>query len=107
VGRKKVGMMSQAITEVLDQWVAAINAHDVVALTALMAADHLFVDSLGNRVEGVRSMEAGWRGYFAMCPDYWIRVDQVMAEATRCCVLVRPEGRLTPSHGGYRRLGRR
>lgn len=25
-------------------------------------------------------MEAGWRGYFAMCPDYWIRTDRVMAE---------------------------
>ena len=23
-------------------------------------------------------MEAGWRGYFAMCPDYWIRADHVM-----------------------------
>jgi ketosteroid isomerase-like protein len=73
-------MMSQAGAEVLKHWVAAINAHDVAALTALMAADHVFVDSLGNRVDGARSMEAGWRGYFAMCPDYWIRVDHVMAE---------------------------
>jgi len=57
----------------------AINSHDVIALTTLMAADHVFVDSLGNRVRGARSMEAGWRGYFAMCPDYWIRTDDVMA----------------------------
>jgi ketosteroid isomerase-like protein len=68
-------------SDVFKQWVAAINSHDVAGLTALMAANHAFVDSLGNRVEGARSMEAGWRGYFAMCPDYWIRVDQVMAEA--------------------------
>jgi ketosteroid isomerase-like protein len=66
--------------EVLKQWLAAINGHDVDALTALMAADHVFVDSLGNRVEGARSMEAGWRGYFATCLDYWIRLDHVMAE---------------------------
>ena len=26
-------------------------------------------------------MEAGWRGYFAMCPDYWIRADHVLADA--------------------------
>jgi ketosteroid isomerase-like protein len=64
----------------LDRWLAAINGHDVAALAALMAADHAFVDSLGNRVEGARTMEAGWRGYFAMCPDYWIRADHVMAE---------------------------
>jgi ketosteroid isomerase-like protein len=66
--------------EIFAQWVAAINGHDVAAMTALLAANHVFVDSLGNRVEGAKSMAAGWRGYFAMCPDYWIRVDRVMAE---------------------------
>jgi len=32
---------------------AAINHHDVEALTALMTADHVFVDSAGQRVQGV------------------------------------------------------
>src|ERR1700722_15105869 len=66
--------------EILKQWLAAINGHDVNAITALMAVDHVFVDSLGNRVDGARSMAAGWRGYFAMVPDYWIRGDHGMAE---------------------------
>jgi ketosteroid isomerase-like protein len=57
---------------------AAINHHDVSALMALMRTDFVFVDSLGNRVEGANSMSAGWRGYFAMCPDYWVRGDCVM-----------------------------
>jgi ketosteroid isomerase-like protein len=65
---------------ILKQWLAAINHHDVKALTALMAEDHVFVDSLGNRVRGASSMEAGWRGYFAMCPDYWIRGDHAMSD---------------------------
>ena len=39
------------------------------------AADHVFMDSLGNRTIGAMSMEAGWRGYLALCPDYWIRID--------------------------------
>jgi hypothetical protein len=43
-----------------------------------MAPGHIFIDSLGRRVEGAVSMEAGWRGYFALCPDYWIRADNVM-----------------------------
>jgi ketosteroid isomerase-like protein len=60
--------------------VAAINGHDTGGIVTLMAGDHLFVDSMGNRVRGAASMEAGWRGYFAMCPDYWIRTDYVMAE---------------------------
>jgi ketosteroid isomerase-like protein len=25
-------------------------------------------------------MEAAWRAYFAMCPDYWIRVDEAMED---------------------------
>jgi len=68
------------IAEVLDQWLAAINGHDVSALARLMAADFVFIDSLSNRVSGARPMEAGWRGYFAMCPDYWVRADHVFAE---------------------------
>jgi ketosteroid isomerase-like protein len=66
--------------EILQQWLIAINGHHASALAALMGADHVFVDSLGNRVTGAKSMEAGWRGYFAMCPDYWIRADHAMAD---------------------------
>ena len=66
--------------EVFTLFVTAINRHDVQALTGLMASGHIFIDSLGRRVEGAVSMEAGWRGYFAMCPDYWIRTDKVMAK---------------------------
>ena len=55
--------------EIFGLFVAAINRHDVSNLTSLMTPDHTFVDSLGNRVAGAASMEAGWRGYFAMCPD--------------------------------------
>jgi ketosteroid isomerase-like protein len=61
-------------------FVTAINRHDIQTLTALMAPDHIFVDSLGRRVQGAKSMEAGWRGYFAMCPDYCIRTDNVMTK---------------------------
>ena len=64
--------------EIFMRWVAAINGHDITGLAAMMAEEHLFVDSLGNRVRGAKSMEAGWRGYFGMCPDYWIRADHVM-----------------------------
>ena len=59
---------------------AAINRHDIEALVKLMTADHVFVDSIGQRVQGAATMEAGWRGYFAMCPDYWIRTDDVVAD---------------------------
>ena|ERR1700727_854727 len=73
-----VGTMNSA--EILIQFVNAINNHDLTALISLMTADHVFVDSLGNEIHGATSMEAGWRGYFAMSPDYAIHTDHVIAE---------------------------
>lgn len=66
--------------EIFMQFVIAINDHDLKVLSALMTIDHAFVDSMGNRVHSATSMEVGWRTYFAMCPDYWIHTDYVMAE---------------------------
>jgi ketosteroid isomerase-like protein len=71
---------SMSPAETFQQFVNAINSHNVKSLTALMTADHVFVDGLGNRAQSAASMEAGWRGYFGMCPDYWIRTDDVIAE---------------------------
>jgi ketosteroid isomerase-like protein len=56
-----------------------INAHDVEGLTGLMTADHVFVDSLGERFPRT-SIEKGWRQYFEMVPDYWIRIDRMISE---------------------------
>jgi ketosteroid isomerase-like protein len=61
-------------SETFIQFVTAINAHDPEALHSLMTANHRFIDSLNNRVEGAETMRNGWRGYFAMCPDYRIEV---------------------------------
>lgn len=66
--------------EVFHQFLAAVNTHDAVAIGNLLSADHLFVDALGNPVHGGKTMEHGWRGYLAMCPDYWIRAEHVLAE---------------------------
>jgi ketosteroid isomerase-like protein len=66
--------------QTFQQFVAAINNHDAKALASLMTDDHVFVDSMGNRVQGAAAMAGAWRGYFAMCPDYWIRADEVLSE---------------------------
>jgi ketosteroid isomerase-like protein len=63
-------------------FITSINEHDVAAITRLMTPDHVFVDSLGNKVEGSAAMEAGWRGYFAMCPDYRVRADHTLADGS-------------------------
>jgi ketosteroid isomerase-like protein len=67
--------------EVVERWLAAINRRDVAALSSLAAADFLFVDSLGNRLNGGMKMERAWQIYFAMCPDYWVRADCAIADA--------------------------
>ena len=66
--------------EVFRSFVATVNRHDVEMLRALMTDDHVFVDGMGNRMAGADTMRTGWSGYFAMCPDYWIRPDTVIAE---------------------------
>ena len=74
------GTVNVTTGNTLNQWLAAINGHDLGALASLMAKDFMFVDSLGNRVDGAGAMAAGWKAYFAMCPDFWLHADQIMAE---------------------------
>jgi len=58
------------------EFVRAICGQNVSALTELMTLDHKFTDSLGNTVAGRDAMRFGWAGYFAMVPDYSIRIDE-------------------------------
>ncbi|MES2393102.1 MAG: nuclear transport factor 2 family protein [Acidobacteriota bacterium] len=67
-------------TETFHLFVDAINAHDPSALSALMAPDHVFIDSVGHRIEGPAAMVTGWRSYFSMCPDYWIRLTDTLSD---------------------------
>jgi uncharacterized protein (TIGR02246 family) len=60
--------------EVTEQFVAAINAHDVERLASLMTVDHRFVDSLGAVTEGRDAMREGWQFYFSMVADYAIEI---------------------------------
>jgi ketosteroid isomerase-like protein len=65
--------------EVAEQFVAAINAHDVERLASLMTTDHRFIDSLGTVTEGREAMRAGWKFYFSMVMDYAIEVSASFA----------------------------
>jgi ketosteroid isomerase-like protein len=66
-------------SEVAEKFVDRINAHDVDGLVTLMSDDHVFIDSLGGKFSGPE-IETGWRQYFADVPDYWIRIDRVVAD---------------------------
>ena len=73
--------MTAGVTPLAELFVAAINAHDVEQLLALMTPNHRFVDSLGHVLTGRDQMLEAWRGYFAMVPDYHITIERVFSDA--------------------------
>jgi ketosteroid isomerase-like protein len=66
--------------EVVEQFLQAVNAHDLEALSALLTPDHVFIDSVGHRLESAPAAKVAWRSYLAMCPDYWIRLTDRLAD---------------------------
>jgi uncharacterized protein (TIGR02246 family) len=84
--------MSKSAEILAQTFVDAINRQDVDELAALMTADHRFIDSLGNPVEGRDKMRAGWAGYFKMIPDYRITVDELICDGPVVVLLGCAEG---------------
>ena len=64
----------------LNKLVNCINAHDTAGVIALCAVDHVFIDSLGNRLSGAAQLAQGWNWYFATFPDYRIEIQTVAAQ---------------------------
>ena len=67
------------VATVLD-FLSRINRHDADSLAELMTEDHIFIDSLGQTVRGREKMRAGWRAYYALCPDYWVSHEEILAD---------------------------
>jgi uncharacterized protein (TIGR02246 family) len=63
---------------IVHKFVAAINAHDLDALAALMSDDHTFVDAFGESWQGRSTMRRAWKGYLEWFPDYTIIVDETL-----------------------------
>jgi hypothetical protein len=63
-----------------------------------MTADHVFIDSLGNKVARP-AIEGGWRQYFATVPDYWVKVDRIIPDK-RALVLFGTAGGTYCAAGG-------
>ncbi len=87
-----------ASSDVAKRFVERINAHDVDGIVALMTPDHAFVDSLGDR-SVLPAIEGGWRAYFGMVPDYWVRVDRAISEGDTS-ILIGAAGGTYVSKGG-------
>lgn len=67
-------------------------------MVTLMTPSHIFVDSLGDKSTGP-GIEAGWREYFKMVPDYWIRVDRAFSDGDMAILVGRAGGTYVPTGG--------
>ena len=53
-------MSSQNSKQAALEFIQCINGHSPEALAELMAENHCFIDSTGQKVEGREQMRAGW-----------------------------------------------
>jgi ketosteroid isomerase-like protein len=63
--------------QIVQNFVSAINEHNVDKICSLMTDDHKFIDSHGNEAVGKEQMRAGWIGYFQLFPDYKIEITEI------------------------------
>ncbi|MGB9455666.1 MAG: nuclear transport factor 2 family protein [Bryobacteraceae bacterium] len=66
--------------ETVLEFIERINRRDADKLAELMTEDHVFIDSLGQTVRGRERMSIGWRGYYALCPDYWVSREKILSD---------------------------
>jgi ketosteroid isomerase-like protein len=72
--------------ETVLSFINCINQRDADKLAELMTEHHVFIDSLGQIVRGREKMRAGWRGYFAFCPDYWVTHEEILSDGNAVAV---------------------
>jgi ketosteroid isomerase-like protein len=89
-----------AIATVL-QFEQLINTRNPESICSLLTEDSVFVDSLGNRVEGPAQLRGAWEGYFKMVPDYTISHEEILANENVVAMFGMAEG--TFSRGGQKK----
>src|SRR5262245_5532869 len=70
-------MNSETNQGIVLKFVRSINNHNLEEMLPLMAHHHRFIDSHGKEMSGKEKMEAAWRSYFEMFPDYRIEVTDI------------------------------
>ena len=68
--------MKSEIDSVLD-FIDTINAHDIARLFDLMTDDHIFIDTLGQRMSGVEKIQGSWQKFMEVFPDYTVSVTDI------------------------------
>ena len=95
-------MPSDSSIEVVLQFEKLINSRNAEAITAFMTADGVFIDSLGNRIQGAEKLRFAWTGYFKMVPDYSISHSEIFAEGNTVAVFGSAQGTFSKGEAGSR-----
>ena len=84
--------------EVVLKFEQVINSRSPDAISELLTADSVFIDSLGNRLAGIDKLRTAWAGYFKMVPDYLISHSFVLSDGETVAMFGTAQG--TFSGGG-------
>jgi len=71
-----------------------INSRNVDAVVSSLTEDSVFIDSLGNRMQGLKRLREAWQGYFQLVPDYTISHDRVFADGETVAMFGSAQGTL-------------
>ena len=83
--------MEDPITVVLS-FEQAINSQRAEAVCERLTPDSVFIDSLGNRIEGAAKMRPAWEAYFKMVPDYSISHSEIFANGNTVAIFGTAQG---------------
>ena len=79
--------MNESSANVVVSFNDCINRRDLVGLSKLMTADHVFIDSANNRISGKERCVEAWRGFFAAFPDYRNRFERVLLTSSEAVIV--------------------
>jgi ketosteroid isomerase-like protein len=80
--------------EVANEFVSAINQHNVEAISRLMTEDHTFIDSGGGTYSGAEIRQS-WAEYFKMFPDYKVEISEVFVSGETVVLIGEASGTYT------------
>jgi|SRR5215472_15064649 len=87
-------MSENAIATVL-KFEQLINSRNPEAVCSLLTEDSVFIDSLGNQLQGLERLCAAWQGYFRMVPDYTVSHEEIFASGETVAMFGMAQGTFT------------
>jgi ketosteroid isomerase-like protein len=65
---------------IVEAFVAAVNSGRAEKIVGAMDPEAVFIDSLGNRIEGKAALLDGWRSYLRLFPDYRVEIEAIFVD---------------------------